>query len=434
MTLRAFASDLKRMASSRDVAYGSSKIGLSVTQTEVSGVLVKRERIIRCECVAINEAAELSAAISSVLATLASRHSGSACIAIGSSAAQVKRLKGLPAVSDAKQLHKIIVASDTRFFVRNGAPLLFGGVQPIAVGEAWVAAFDRHIVECLAETCRLAHVSVRAVLPGIIALTQSMSGTCLRQEDGDVTTELHLGEGGRIGDVQRRPTISGRRCTGEPPRPTIALEALGPEATRYAAAYGAALTPMSNPFVLRLQGGAVRPNSYGVARLAAAFLSAVVGLCAWFVAPVLAERRMATIASQRLASISILYRDASAASDSLQFVTKELRELKVFEEGRRSMTVLLSNLTESLSDSVQLLSVRVDSLGGTLTLLSPQSSSTIPQIASIRDIGEVSLASPVALENQGKEERERVTILFRWRKGGADVPRREQLIAEATRK
>lgn len=98
------------------------------------------------------------------------------------------------------------------------------------------------------------------------------------------------------------------------------------------------------------------------------------------------------------------------------------------------MTVLLSNLTESLSDSVQLLSVRVDSLGGTLTLLSPQSSSTIPQIASIRDIGEVSLASPVALENQGKEERERVTILFRWRKGGGDVPKREQLIAEATRK
>ena len=61
-------------------------------------------------------------------------------VAVGPFATQLKRVTGLPPLSDPRLTASLIRENQSRFFMRNGQPLLTTGVRTIEDGAAWVGS------------------------------------------------------------------------------------------------------------------------------------------------------------------------------------------------------------------------------------------------------------------------------------------------------
>jgi hypothetical protein len=113
--------------------------------------------------------------------------------AIGPSASQTKLLTGLPAISDASALRAIVRENVPRFFLRNGIPLVMGGVQMEAPGSLWATALEAPVVQNIEAACGTLGLRVRLIATSLVALTCSLEDQRVEWRDGDVRTELTIG-------------------------------------------------------------------------------------------------------------------------------------------------------------------------------------------------------------------------------------------------
>lgn len=354
-------------------------------------------------------------------------------VAIGPSAVQLKRLTGLPPLTDAAALEALVREGAGRFFLKNGVPLITTGVRLVEPGTVWAAAFEAPVVSEVERACRATDLRLQAIVPTATALAHATipaaNGARMVWVDGDVCTELAFSDG-RVESVRRLPSDRSAECFAScdvsdtaaigQPLPVDALQKLGERSLAFADAYGATRLAQrlarDEPLILRAGSAALgssrhpEPSRRRLAVAASVFLLAAASAIA---GPSLAAVRSARDARARLQSMEKEVLRAENAESDLSHLSQALTEVAGFESSRRSATTLLAELTRALPREAALVALDVDPTGGTLVALSARASQVTSALEKVKEIASPEIVGPVTRETTGSREVERVTVRFR---------------------
>jgi hypothetical protein len=344
--------------------------------------------------------------------------------AVGPARAQLRRLSGLPPVVDAGALTRLVSESTSRFFLRNGVPLVTTGVRRERAGDSdgWGGAIEQPVIAALEAACAAHRLRLLAVLPTLAVIPHALQGDSLAWDDGDVRAHVTLA-GGRL-QALRRSTGDG---TADPPddeplQAVPALAALGADAWRFADAYGAAIASVRDPLAIRAarstSAAPVRPR-----RLAVAAIACTVAVASAVFGPTIAARHAASQATDALALLARDRRGAEAAEADLAHVTTALEEVAAFDRDRHPATLLVHDLARALPVGGALVTLRVDSVGGTLVALAPRAAALIERLEHVSSLSTPSFIGPVTREVAANSEVERVAIRFAWPHTSERAPR-----------
>lgn len=401
----------------------SLRIGLAVSTESVRIVGVRDDRIVWAGESPIGDDIPLVAVVSKLLATVDAPRWPRPRVfaAIGPAQAQVKRLTGLPPVTDPRLVAKLVQESPGRFFLRNGIPLATTGVRIAERGQAWGGALDEPVVRAIADACRREKFSLRGVVPVAVVLGNALEDALVVWRDGDVAAELSL-RSGVLEGIRRLP--AGSEHDAAAPVVRAPLRTLGDDCWRFADAYAAAMTRDEEPVAVRPDGaGANEARPTPRWRLNIAILAAATAGAMAMLAPGIAATKAARSAGQALGALGPRRNTALKSEADLRRVTAALDDIRAFQAGRRSPVVFLAELADALPPTAQLVAVRLDSAGGNLVALAPRAGDALSKIEGMDAIQSPEFIGPVTREYVGTQEKERVTIRFRWRPPGTVRPR-----------
>lgn len=152
-------------------------------------------------------------------------------------------------------------------------------------------------------------------------------------------------------------------------------------------------------------------------------------------------RRLALLAACVLGAVGALAAPAAKAELRLRRDTRELDSLRSsvdrwlpearrlqdangglaqvarFARHDRSMTGLLTMLSSALPESTAVVTLRVDSLGGSLLLVSAAAASVVPRLAAARGITDVRVSGPLTREDIAGAQVQRIALRFRLMTG-----------------
>jgi hypothetical protein len=142
----------------------------------------------------------------------------------------------------------------------------------------------------------------------------------------------------------------------------------------------------------------------------------VVCVCAAlaFTAPGLAATRAHARASSELVELESVAAERAPLVRDLNAATTGLAEIARFTRGRRSTVELLTAITRALPDSTAIVSFRVDSAGGSLTLISSAAAPAVQRIAAIPGLTDVRVGGAFTRENVAGAQLQRVAVRFRF--------------------
>jgi hypothetical protein len=330
--------------------------------------------------------------------------------AIGPAHAQVKRLYGLPPVSDRRLATKLVREGASRFFIMRAGSLLTTDIHFAADGATWAAAFDRCIVESIEDACREVHAHLEGIVASVTVLSKSIEGDTIQWSDGDVGMVVCVSEG-ELRDLRRIPAAASQEPRCEEPELGEPLSALGPEGLRFADAFGAAT--LSRPVELTLRSGDGRLKVVPAWRITLAATAALVALGGAFISPLAVAREENREVETHLAMLAS--RRAAVADDLVKLadVNQALTEIAAFASSDRSVVQLLSALTQALPDGSAIISLHVTKGDGDLVALTPRAASFINRLGRTSGVAAPSIIGPVTREVIGGRELERVAISFR---------------------
>ncbi len=333
---------------------------------------------------------------------------------VGPSRSQLRRLSGLPPVADAKALGRLVCESTSRFFLRNGVTLVTTGVRRDGVNESdgWSAAIEQPVIAALEAACSARRLRLAAVLPTLAVIPHALQGESLTWREGEVCAHLTLSNG-RLMSVRRTVDTAGPESAQVAPLAGRGLSALGTDGWRFADAYGAAVTTLHDPLAFRPARSANAPP-ISKRRFIAAIVACTIALASLIFAPTLAARYTASEASGALAALVRQRRAAEAAALDLMHVSGALDEVAAFDSGRHPAALLLNDLGRSLPTGGALVTLRVDSAGGTLVALAPRAAALLERLEHVPGLVTPTFVGPVTREVAGNAEVERVAIHFSW--------------------
>jgi hypothetical protein len=389
----------------------SVTLGLAVGADRVRAVLARGEAVAWASEAGVGADTPLSAAVAELLAQAPLGRIGRPAVVatLGPALSQTRRITGLPAVDDVRLLTQIVHEGAGRFFLRNGRPLAVSGIRVDEPGVAWAAAFDAGTLLEVEAGCRAAGLRLRAVAPAVALLGVGLQDERVVWVDGDAEAEVRMDAAGRVLAVRRLPP-GGAAPAGDP-TPVDALARLGEHGWRFADAYGAARMPADEALVLRPgRGGA--DGQVPAWRLALAGTAAALALAAALVLPLRTAAQEKAAQQARLDAVHRREGAALASDSALAQVTAALREVAAFDSTRASATLLLADINRALPRGSALLSVQVDTAGGTLVALTPRAASVLGPLDRVPGISTPAIVGPVTHEGVGGREMERVTLHF----------------------
>lgn len=443
------------------------RIGIAIGERTVRAVGVRGTYVLwGFECELENEES-VASAIEKLLALAPLPRWPRAIVmaAIGPSRSQVRQLCDLPPIDDRRALAALVQEGASRFFLKNGSPLLTSALVPslaAAPGEAmrlaapWASAFDRDVIDGIAAACTGAHLRLAAALPSVVLLGRVLERETVSWRDGDTIAECRY-EGGRL--IQVRRSRAGSEHDTDPPRRSLAgvdprraativgeeptdqkpadqeatdrqptdreltdqkptdevarvLSPLGEAAWRFADAYGAATSPETAPFAYRPKSGGSldQPLPRWRRALAASVLACALVTAAG--APIARDAYVSHTASARLQALGPQRIEAARLEHELVQVSAALHMVAGFAAGRPSALAILRELADSLPDASALVTLRIDSASGTAVVLAAQVSDAVAAMDRLESITGVEIAGPVTREAIGGRELERATIRF----------------------
>jgi hypothetical protein len=360
--------------------FGRRRLGLGIGRDHVSAVLLVGSSVRWAASREREPGVSLGEALRPLLTECPRRGllPISVTAAFGPSMSQLKCLTELPPIGAARALAAMVQENVGRFFLRNGVQLTVSGALVETPGRVWIAAFDTPVIDEAAAVCREAGLCLRHIVPSAIALrrtTRDVSATCT---DGDVQLN--------------------------------ALQVSVPHALDAA---GAALTKRSDAMLARVPA----PSPPAATTRAALRRSATV--CALALVVALVSPGIATSIAVRRdrasqAAIAGGARVAERDANELAATSTTLRALSDFGASRRSMTLLLAEVTRGLPDSTTLVAFQVDSSGlGNVVALAPHAAAVIDAVERMPSLSSPSIIGPVTRESVGGRNLERVTVQFR---------------------
>lgn len=271
-----------------------------------------------------------------------------------------KLVRGLPSVTDARSLGRVIAASPQRFFLDVSGGLVTTGVRVEGAGIVTVAAFPREAVASVVEASRRAGYRVARFIPADVALTALT------------------------------PTEREHSC---------------------AAALAAALMPASVPLMygpVRKPG--VRMRQLRRLSIAAGALAVIIGVA---VVPALRAEHVSADARRHVAVMARAKATALTTRSELDDAVRMINAVAAFESRRSSRTMLLAQLAGALPTGAAVLTLQADSAGVTVTALAPHAANLVRDIEEIPGVERVAIVGPVTRETAGTIELERITLRFR---------------------
>jgi hypothetical protein len=318
----------------------------------------------------------------------------------------------------------LVSESTSRFFLRNGVPLFTTGVRRDRDGdsEGWSAAIEAPVIAELEAACRARGLRLAAVLPTLAVIPLALHGDSLTWDDGEVCAHLTLSEGHLTST--RRAVADATAPASERDAVPLAvpgLAALGADGWRFADAYGAAVVSVRDPLAYR-PARATRAAPIPTRRLVAAGIACAIALASAILAPTLTARYAAAQATGALATLARQRRAAESAESDLVHVSRALDEVAAFDSDRHSATLLVNDLARALPTGGALVTLRVDSAGGTLVALAPRAAILIERLEHVPGLTTPTFVGPVTREVAAASEVERVAIHFSWARVSVRAP------------
>jgi hypothetical protein len=144
------------------------------------------------------------------------------------------------------------------------------------------------------------------------------------------------------------------------------------------------------------------------------------------VGPGLLADQLRSRAAHSLEQLGPPQREVSSLQRSIEVVDDALERAAVFAESRSGMTNLLASLTEYAPEMTALLNIRIDSLGGSLTALSPHGAELFAAVSQIPEVAGTQISAPLIRETINGLEFERVALRFQvsWKlvRGNGGLP------------
>jgi len=335
-----------------------------------------------------------------------------ATVSIGVANCQVKAITDLPPLKDVRVLSRLVRENEGSFFLRTSSRFYVTDALRRRDGSLWAAALDAMTVDSALEA--LAELGIRRcrVIPQHSAVAITVPAGTITVSDDEACVELVIAARGEI-------TGARRTMMREKPMPTElsvpdALSGLGVEASRFLEAYGAATSRAATEFSWAPAPHASRTGS--ILRVAvAAIVFTLLTLVAAF-APGIRARSEIDRYEMQLERMRPVQATSAKLEGDLRQVSAQLARIDRFRSQRGSITVLIGAISQALPESTALVSLRVDTIGGTLTAVAPRATDVLPQLAEIASIESSRLAGVVTRELMGGARVERATIHFVRRK------------------
>jgi hypothetical protein len=387
-------------------------VGLGIASDAARAVIVRGASIVWSSEAVRDDGEPLSAAIQRVLAKAPVRRWPRlrVNVAIGPTMAQTKHLTGLPPIDDARTLARMVAEGSSRFFLRNGAPLVTTAVRVTKAGEAWACALDSHAVEEVARACRLARMRLGRVAPTVAVLSTVLDGERIAWADGAASSEISFDKG-LLKSVRRASRDEG--VDAQSMRPVAPLTMLGEHGWRFADAYGAAMLSAHEPLALDGAGAVLGGASVPRWRLTLAAAALFMMLTAALAAPTIASTMAAERARRQLSAIDAQRRAAMLLESELATTTAALAELSALAASRRSFTMMLAELTRVLPTESAIVAFRADSTSGSIVALAARGGAVLSALEEAEGLVTPEIFGPVTREIVAGRELERVTIRFR---------------------
>ncbi|HMC56726.1 MAG TPA: hypothetical protein VKH19_16230 [Gemmatimonadaceae bacterium] len=375
------------------------RIGLGISSREVRAVAVRDGRIGWRDARVVDEPGALLDAIAHLLHAAPRPRFGRRRVwaAIGPSMAHVKQLRGIPDVHDALIVERLVRANARKFFVEGN------GSDDIAVARIsgwWATAVNGHIPALLQAACARTHSRCVGYVPAVSALA-TMSGETVAWRDGDIIARLVAKGAAWIS--------TGRYRADDDVTIATSLTGLGADerfADAFAAVVGGTRLPLfvaiPNPHVVR---------AHAVSRVATAAVGLLALAAAVSARGVRASRQLAGD-TERLETLRRTAATWAPLARQLKSATASLDEVARFSSGRRSPVEVLAVLTHALPDSTAIVMLRVDSAGGSATLLSTAAGTVIPRLSDNGVVASPRVMGAVTREYAGATPLQRMTVRF----------------------
>jgi hypothetical protein len=387
----------------------AASLGVAVHRETMAAVLVRAGRVEsvveRARDVTVRSADDLRSLLAMVPRRRWTRYR--ITIAAGLDIAQVRDLEGLPKSHDLALLSRIVRESTSSFFLDPHGDLCATGLVRASDGRLTGAAFARTVVAELASALRsMGFTRVRA-LPTAVALSLVLEQGTHVLVDGDTAVELTVARDDAVRSrrLHRADAVAGLRVAERfdehSTRSAASLAALGAAV----AAWHSKLAWYPGEPPARI---ARRARIRFVASIALVFAAALSAL----LAPGVRAATFTRHASAELQHLERMHLDVQHAEAEVAATVARLQPIDELRAHRGMLTLLVGEIARALPESTAILTLRIDSLGGTLTVLATHATDVLPQLAELRNIASVRIVGPVTRETVAGAQLERATIRF----------------------
>lgn len=401
---------MKRIAVFSAMRSRAEAIGLTVTPTAITAVLLRGARVVWSDQVAVPVGADLAEALTEMLARAGGECDGrrvKVVAALSAAYVQLKAIPGLPQAR-ARTLAEAVRANHRQFFATSGESRIIGGARRSG-DTTWAASYDAAIVAAVQEAAGVLRITRLEFTPAATVLPVPEHADRCYTDDG-IRVFARYDSDGRLAEI-RRAVVSGEPPTSpsleEDLAATAALQALtdrSQDPVKLAVAvHERRLSPHSR---LVLAGSIAIASAIGAVALPA---------CVAVHQRNVAEAGLRALAPRRVA--------AAGAAAELASATSGVKELAAFDAGRRSAVLLLSGIASVLPPGSALVDFHADSVGGTMVIVAPRSADVLDALGHVTALTSPAILGPVTHEqvpsNPGgaastATQYERMTIQFRY--------------------
>lgn len=390
-----------------------ARLGLGIGSERVSAVLVERGRIVWSTVRERTAFEPLEATLTRLLGAVPRRRWArrpAVVAAVGPTASQLKRIVGLPHLTEPAAVAALVRENVARFFLKDGVPLLTAGVRLVEPGIAWAAAVEAPLVASLERACRATGLVLGGVVPVAIALERAAEGETVEWRDGDARLTVALTDGA-VATVRRSTAVAGDG--GSVLCPTSLIRGLEGGAVPVADAFGAAMLPHDEPLALRT--AITAPAGPSRRRLRAALAACAIACLAALLAPGLAAMWVAHRADRRLAAIAPRARAAATRAARLGHARREAETIADLAAGARPATLLLTEIARALPERAALVALEVNASTGTgsLVAIAPRATQVMDAVERVSAFASPTIEGPVTPESVGGTTVERLTVRVR---------------------
>jgi hypothetical protein len=329
---------------------------------------------------------------------------------IGPSRCQTRLIEGLPTLTDPRVVTALLRENVSRFFLRNGVPLVTSDAVRGAGDTWWGTAFEEPIVDALRRAGAQCRARIEIVVPTIAVIPSLTDATELCWRDGN-TTILARVRDGRLLEAHR--LAEHLEQPHSLPESIAALAALGTSGVSYLDAFAVAREARSDRWPALVPGRVERDRPLPRWRLLTAAAALGVALLGAALAPGLRARTAAMRAERELARLTPIAGPALNEESELRKFEGAMAEYgRMRRSAERPMTRFLAQLAALLPDSAALIALRTDSAGGQLSLLGPSIAGVMARLERWPLISSPQIVGPITREMVEGRERERATVRF----------------------